>query len=600
MSASVGKVEFGDKRPRPSLITRVVYRTVGRSDMSFHLELLHQEFHTMRRRPRRRCAVLELLESRTLLAGVGLQAEYFNDKDFTSLALTRTDTAVTFDWNRASPSSAMSATDFSVRWTGRVQPQFSQSYTFFTQADDGVRLWVNGQLLIDRWSDRTIAGDATGDGAVDTADFNVFAKNWAQASLGGSDFNNDGHVDTGDFQLLAANFAETVTPKEDSGAISLQAGVKYDIKLEYYNHTGQASAKLLWSSASQGKSVIPTANLYLPSPDVSYEHTVAAGQSLSNISPRPGDDVLLTGDWAKVSFPWSGTSSAPIHVWFADDSTVGNGQTGTVLSGARFLDIHNLHVTGVTNGIQNINAAAKIGSGVTLSDSLIENVTGCGLGITGSDVTVQRTTMQKCGHEGFSVVNSTNVLLRDCKILNNNNGVTNPPWKDDEHARLVNGLYYVSPNWEAGGNKIWDSDYVTLLNNETAYNTGPGFAFDYHNTNVTITGNYVHDNRGLEHTYEGDGIRLELSKDVGGFTVKNNRIERNTGCGVTLMSVRDVVLTGNSFVSNHPAMLVRNDDGRGGLTNILASGNTYSGNSQYAVWGNNFPLVNVVIEGKKL
>ena len=37
-----------------------------------------------------------------------------------------------------------SASDtFSVRWTGQVQPQFTETYTFYTQSDDGVRLWVN-------------------------------------------------------------------------------------------------------------------------------------------------------------------------------------------------------------------------------------------------------------------------------------------------------------------------------------------------------------------------------------------------------------------------------------------------------------------------
>ena len=71
------------------------------------------------------------------------------------------------------------------------------------------------------------------------------------------DANGDGFVDTSDFNVLAANFSKTVTPQENSGSISLQAGQKYDIKLEYYNHNGLASAKLLWSSASQINAVVP-------------------------------------------------------------------------------------------------------------------------------------------------------------------------------------------------------------------------------------------------------------------------------------------------------------------------------------------------------
>jgi hypothetical protein len=38
-----------------------------------------------------------------------------------------------------------------VRWTGGVKARYSQLYTFHTNTDDGVRLWVNGQLLIDKW-----------------------------------------------------------------------------------------------------------------------------------------------------------------------------------------------------------------------------------------------------------------------------------------------------------------------------------------------------------------------------------------------------------------------------------------------------------------
>ena len=35
-------------------------------------------------------------------------------------------------------------TNFTARWTGSVQPQYDETYTFTTVADDGVRLWVNG------------------------------------------------------------------------------------------------------------------------------------------------------------------------------------------------------------------------------------------------------------------------------------------------------------------------------------------------------------------------------------------------------------------------------------------------------------------------
>ena len=78
--------------------------------------------------------------------GDGLAATYFNNADFTGTTVVRTDPTVNFDWGSGSPAPAIGADTFSARWTGQVQPQFSETYTFYTQSDDGVRLWVNNVL----------------------------------------------------------------------------------------------------------------------------------------------------------------------------------------------------------------------------------------------------------------------------------------------------------------------------------------------------------------------------------------------------------------------------------------------------------------------
>jgi len=284
----------------------------------------------------------------------------------------------------------------------------------------------------------------------------------------------------------------------------------------------------------------------------------------------------------------------------ASDSTVGDGQSGTVFQGGTYLDIHGLHVTGVSNGLQVANAAAKIGSGTTLVDSLIENTTGTGLGVQGSNITIRRTTMQKNGQQGFVIIDSNNVLMTECKILNNNNGVVNPPWQNYsisgyKAVQQINGLYYVDPNWEAGGEKIWNSTNITLSNNESAYNVGPGLWTDYKNTNITMTGNYVHNNRGLDSSrnYQGEGIRLELSTNAGGFTITNNRLENNSGAGITLTAVTDVDIHGNTFVGGM-GVLFRNDDGRGGISNVDATGNTFKSATPFTTWGNTFPMTGIL------
>ncbi len=139
-------------------------------------------------------------------SGNGLTAQYFDNADFTNLKVTRVDPTVDFSWAYGSPDASIAPDTFSARWTGKIQPKFSETYTFSTTSDDGVRLWVNGQEIVNNWT----------------------------------------------------NHGATV----NSGTIALQAGQKYDIKMEYYENTGNAVAKLAWASASQPLQIVPTGQLF--------------------------------------------------------------------------------------------------------------------------------------------------------------------------------------------------------------------------------------------------------------------------------------------------------------------------------------------------
>jgi hypothetical protein len=137
--------------------------------------------------------------------GDGLLGTYFDNRDLTNQKLVRVDPTVSFSWGTGSPDPSIGRDSFSVRWTGFVQPQFTETYTFYVNADDGARLRVNGQLLFDRSNGR---------------------------------------------------------PGEGSGTISLNAGQKYAIVLEYDENKKSAFVTLSWSSASQPKQVIPQVRLY--------------------------------------------------------------------------------------------------------------------------------------------------------------------------------------------------------------------------------------------------------------------------------------------------------------------------------------------------
>ena len=89
--------------------------------------------------------------------GSGLQGVYYNGTGLTGTPLlTRVDTTINFELTYAhqpmSPAPGIVPDDnYSVRWTGQVLPLHSETYTFYTLSDDGVRLWVNGVKLVDNW-----------------------------------------------------------------------------------------------------------------------------------------------------------------------------------------------------------------------------------------------------------------------------------------------------------------------------------------------------------------------------------------------------------------------------------------------------------------
>ena len=141
-------------------------------------------------------------------SGIGLRADYFDNIDFTGPRLRRLDAVVNFDWGSGPPDPSMGADQFSVRWVGQVQPRFNETYAFHTLSDDGVRLWVNNQLLVDNWTDHA--------------------------------------------------------PTENVGFIPLQGGYLYDIKMEMYENGGGAQASLFWSSPSAPREIVPSTQLYPP------------------------------------------------------------------------------------------------------------------------------------------------------------------------------------------------------------------------------------------------------------------------------------------------------------------------------------------------
>ncbi|MEI7663104.1 MAG: glycoside hydrolase family 3 C-terminal domain-containing protein, partial [Bacteroidota bacterium] len=91
---------------------------------------------------------------RTEMAGKGLKGEYFNNMKLEGAAVvTRVDSVIDFNWEDNSPAPAIGKDGFSVRWTGYLMPTVTRKYTLYTSSDDGVRLYIDGKLLINNWTD---------------------------------------------------------------------------------------------------------------------------------------------------------------------------------------------------------------------------------------------------------------------------------------------------------------------------------------------------------------------------------------------------------------------------------------------------------------
>lgn len=86
----------------------------------------------------------------------GWLGQYFNNQDLVGQpSVVRSDAAINFDWGTGRPADGINVDNFSVRWT-RTLNLNPGIYRFTTTTDDGVRLWVNNQLIIDKWQQQTV------------------------------------------------------------------------------------------------------------------------------------------------------------------------------------------------------------------------------------------------------------------------------------------------------------------------------------------------------------------------------------------------------------------------------------------------------------
>ncbi len=83
--------------------------------------------------------------------GNGLKAEYFNGTGFREKVFTRIEEEIDFYYLEESPAPGVDINNFSIRWTGRLYAPVTGLYKVLVRVDDGVRLWINNVLLVNKW-----------------------------------------------------------------------------------------------------------------------------------------------------------------------------------------------------------------------------------------------------------------------------------------------------------------------------------------------------------------------------------------------------------------------------------------------------------------
>ena len=198
--------------------------------------------------------------------GTGLTGFYYNkqNRSFNGPpTFIRTDQTINFNWGTGSPVPGVLDSDFfTVQWVGEVLPQFSERYTFFLTSDDGARLWVNDQLIIDRWLPQP-------------------ATEW-------------------------------------SGEIDLLAEVKYSIRIDYFEDGGEAVARLAWRSNSLPKQVIGVKQLSSDVVTGLAEDKMEAGLVVYPTVTDTRLNIVTAGAWGIVNLLGnsmaSGTGAAVVEV----------------------------------------------------------------------------------------------------------------------------------------------------------------------------------------------------------------------------------------------------------------------------------------------
>jgi fibronectin type 3 domain-containing protein len=137
--------------------------------------------------------------------GTGLLGTYYSDDNLQTPVLTRVDPTIDFNWANTSPDPSLSSNTYSVKWTGQIEAPTTETYEFRVFAGDGVRVFINGDEIINDW---------------------------------------------------------TYGSHEDEGQIALTAGQKYSIEIDFFQSYGAGNIDFQWETPTIPWTDVPASMLY--------------------------------------------------------------------------------------------------------------------------------------------------------------------------------------------------------------------------------------------------------------------------------------------------------------------------------------------------